>query len=259
LPSSSGFWRILYNSCSAQILVDVSAVLDVWDYFSRPIPEILLMSLKSKALVRYANADLIRRKGVTAETFREIYQGGAPWEIGRPQPAVIELERAGEFQGLVLDVGCGRGENAFFLAEQGHSVCAIDFVDVVVDEARQEMECRGLFVEFRVMNATEVDRILGRFDTVLDSATFHSLSRDQRTQYSRALYRATNRGAVAHLICLSELERRPGGPPRITRDEIQEAFAEGWRVAAIRETTYSASIFPGGARAWAAKIERVDD
>jgi hypothetical protein len=132
-------------------------------------------------------------------------------------------------------------------------------VDAVVGEARQEMERRRLSLDFGVIDATEVDRIGRRFDTVLDSATFHTFSREQRAQYVRALHRVTNPRAVVYLICFSDLEGRPGGPPRITRGEIQEAFAEGWRVAAIWETTYSASFFPDGARAWAAKIRRVDD
>ncbi|HZP89453.1 MAG TPA: hypothetical protein VFC04_00470, partial [Actinomycetota bacterium] len=56
-----------------------------------------------------------------AKPFFETAYGGSPaWDIGRPQPAVVRLEEAGEITGSVIDLGCGTGENALFLASRGH-------------------------------------------------------------------------------------------------------------------------------------------
>ena len=49
-------------------------------------------------------------------------QGDAPWDIGRPQPEVVSLAEAGLITGSVLDIGCGTGENALYLAGRGHAV-----------------------------------------------------------------------------------------------------------------------------------------
>ena len=53
--------------------------------------------------------------------------GPAPWDIGRPQPAIVRLASAGAFAGAVLDAGCGTGENALHLAsldrKQGTGTC----------------------------------------------------------------------------------------------------------------------------------------
>src|SRR3954452_11903125 len=38
--------------------------------------------------------------------------GPAPWDIGKPQPAVVRLASLGAFAGAVLDAGCGTGDNA---------------------------------------------------------------------------------------------------------------------------------------------------
>lgn len=39
-----------------------------------------------------------------------------PWDTGRPQPVLVALEQDGLISGAVLDVGCGTGDNAIFLA-----------------------------------------------------------------------------------------------------------------------------------------------
>ena len=35
------------------------------------------------------------------------HDGPAPWDIGRPQPAIVRLVSEGGFAGAVLDAGCG--------------------------------------------------------------------------------------------------------------------------------------------------------
>lgn len=212
------------------------------------------MSIKSMALVRYADAKVLKQHGVSSDTYLEIYKGEAPWEIGRPQPEVENLERSGRFRGRILDVGCGKGENALYLASKGYDVCAIDFVDIVVQEARKEMTRRALTVDFQTIDALQLNNIGRTFNTVLDSATFHTFSDCQRQTYVNCLRKIMLPKAILHLICFSNLEMRQGGALRITQDEIHNIFSDGWKIETIRETRYLAHIFPDGAKSWAAEI-----
>src|SRR5258706_649509 len=54
------------------------------------------------------------------------HDGPAPWDIGQPQPAIVRLASEGGFAGVVLDAGCGTGENALHVAWLGLSVLGVD-------------------------------------------------------------------------------------------------------------------------------------
>jgi hypothetical protein len=53
-------------------------------------------------------------------TFESAYVGQAPWDIGRPQQAFLDV--ADRITGSILDAGCGTGDNALFFASRGHKV-----------------------------------------------------------------------------------------------------------------------------------------
>src|SRR5690349_14985971 len=68
----------------------------------------------------------------------------APWDIGRPQPAIVRLASADGFSGAVLDAGCGTGENALHIASLGLPVLGIDVAETALAMARQEAADRGI-------------------------------------------------------------------------------------------------------------------
>ena len=67
-------------------------------------------------------------------TFESAYAGQAPWDIGRPQKAFLDV--ADRIAGSVLDGGCGAGENALFCASRGHKVTGIDFLEAPIKRAK---------------------------------------------------------------------------------------------------------------------------
>ena len=179
-----------------------------------------------------------------------------PWETDRPQPAVQRLLDDGAFRGDVLDVGCGSGENALELASRGLHVLGVDWAAAAVDMARAKAARRSVDVEFEVADAHRLD-LLGRsFDTVLDSALFHTFSDDARATYVPSLERVTRPGSIVFVLCFSDLEPWGGGPRRVTQAEIRDAFADGWVVQSIAPERYAMRLTPGYALAWLAIIQR---
>ncbi len=66
-------------------------------------------------------------------TFESAYAGQAPWDIGRPQPALVD--RSDQILGSILDAGCGTGDNALYFASRGHRVTGIDFLAEPINRA----------------------------------------------------------------------------------------------------------------------------
>jgi hypothetical protein len=57
-------------------------------------------------------------------TFESLYAGQAPWDIGKPQKPFVDM--ADQITGIVLDAGCGTGDNAQYFASRGQKVTGLD-------------------------------------------------------------------------------------------------------------------------------------
>src|SRR5262245_46853992 len=120
------------------------------------------------------------------------YQGGpAPWDIGRPQPAIVRVASEGGFTGAVLDAGCGTGENALHIASLGLLVVGVDVAETALAMAREKACHRGLEIEFAAADAFQLDRLGRKFETVLDCGLFHTFDGDERPGYVASLASVT--------------------------------------------------------------------
>ena len=188
------------------------------------------------------------------------YQNGpAPWDIGRPQPAVVRLASEGAFSGAVLDAGCGTGENTLHVASLGFSVLGVDVAETALAIARTKAADRGIAVEFAAADALELARLGRRFNTVLDCGLFHTFDGDERPRYVASLASVTERGGTLCVVCFRD-DGPDTGPHPVTEEELRTAFdrSTGWHVAAI-EPERLQTRFHGdtGAPAWLARIRRL--
>ncbi len=189
--------------------------------------------------------------------FEEVYHGTPPWDIGRPQHEIVTLEESGKISGDVLDVGCGTGENALFLAVRGHVVWGVDSAPTAIETARKKAKERGLFTTFLVKDALNLHELRRTFDTVIDSGLFHTLSDADRPCFVRNLSEILKPGGTYYMLAFSELEPGEYGPRRIRQQEILDTFRDGWRVNGIRPAVFESRTRAEGSRAWLSSITRV--
>ncbi|MEV7010005.1 class I SAM-dependent methyltransferase [Streptosporangium sp. NPDC051022] len=165
-------------------------------------------------------------------------RASAPWDVGRPQRVVTELERAGSIRGPVLDAGCGTGEHTIFLASLGYDVLGVDSSPSAVEEARGKAAARGVVARFELGDALELDGHDGEFGTVVDTGLFHLFDTETRGRYADVLRRVSRPGAVAHVLSLSDTPA-PGFPAGAGEADYRAAFHDGWRVEQIRAAPFT--------------------
>jgi SAM-dependent methyltransferase len=163
--------------------------------------------------------------------FETMYARQAMWDIGKPQEPFVKS--AGRIGGSILDAGCGTGDTALFLADRGHQVTGIDFLDEAIRRAKQKAIERGLSVTFVVKDALTLKDWTERFDNVIDSGLFHVFSDEGREKYVAGLTEVLRPGGYLFLVCWSDEEPGTQGPKRVSKKELHDAFAQGWDIESI--------------------------
>lgn len=205
-----------------------------------------------------------------AERFAGLYAAPkAPWDIGRPQRAFVEAggaiaRRSDGSPARVIDIGCGTGDLALWLAAQGCAVTGVDFLAAPLDAARRKAHARGLAVNFLQMDALSIGELPERFDAAVDCGLFHTFDDTGRAAYGRALANLLEPGSRLFILCMSDAEPGTHGPRRISARELRAAFAGGWEVESIEPSRFEvvpgipgAEFTSGGARAWFVTVRRV--
>lgn len=130
------------------------------------------------------------------------------------EPNVFLVPRVeGLRPGRALDLGCGEGRNALWLASRGWEVTAIDFSQVAVDRGRGWAGQRGLNVDFEVADVLDYRPETGAFDLVI--VFYLQLPHDEVRQVLAHAVEALAPGGTLLVVAhdLENLEHGYGGPP----------------------------------------------
>jgi len=166
--------------------------------------------------------------------------GKPPWIIDQAQPDLIAAAENGEIRGpTVLDVGCGDGNNAIYLASRGFEVTGVDVSAKAISIAKQKAREAEVDVRFVTLDALNIGTLDKKFDTIIDIGLFHNIEGDDRERYVRALNDVcVNKGQLL-MGCLAdqagEHEVYPHRyPKKLSQDEIRASFSDGWQMEWIR-------------------------
>ena len=203
----------------------------------------------------WCSADVARKvpgMNVRQKMFARLYRGAGnpqtlPWHREEP-PALLARIVAARHPGpagSALDLGCGSGVHAVYLAQHGFSVVAVDFVAAALDLASARAESARVPLQLCESDVLDFDSPTG-FDVVLDSGCLHHIPSSKVDAYLARLDRWLLPGGdylLVHFAKRHALDRRPGGHRR-TREEITQLFSS-LRLEAHDETFFNLS-FPMG-------------
>ena len=168
-------------------------------------------------------------------------------------------QEAGLVHGEVLDIGCGLGDNAVYLAAQGHSVTGLDISPTALITAERRAKDAGVDVRFAVADATELDGYADAFDTVIDSGMYHCLDDDGKRSYAAAVHRATRPGATLLLGAFSDAnaQDREWSRPMVSEQTLRETLGDaGWEITSLTSETVQLPHEDTDAAIWLVQAQR---
>lgn len=159
-----------------------------------------------------------------------------PWHSDEPDKELTRLIESQKVKpSRVLDVGCGIGTDAIYLALRGSNVTAIDVSNEAIRLARERAEKMGAKVDFKVANILDVEFQEEGFDFINDRGCFHHINPSDRGDFGREVNRMLEPNGYYYLRCWSDRENeREEGPYTISKREIKETFSKYFTLGAIK-------------------------
>lgn len=119
----------------------------------------------------------------------------APWDIGAREELVSLVDSGRLTPCRTVDLGCGAGANAVYLAQKGFDVTGVDYSKAALEKAQARAEEAGVRVEFILDDLTNVRHVSGTFDFLLDYGVLDDLRLHQREPYVKNMLPLTHAGS----------------------------------------------------------------
>lgn len=181
------------------------------------------------------------------ERFLAAYRQAEPprWDTGIVPPEVRALVEGPDPlpAGRALDVGCGTGVSAVYLAGRGWRVTGVDWVAAALKQARARARAAGLGqaqIRFVRADAGAPDFLPGHpaVDLWLDIGCLHGLAEPARLRYAHHAARLVTAGGLLRLYAWRRHADKDG-PPGLDPGDVAHLFAPAFDlldVALSRDT-----------------------
>ncbi|WP_182903600.1 class I SAM-dependent methyltransferase [Microbispora sp. H10830] len=196
-------------------------------------------------------ADVDQEEAVRRALEKYYRDGKPPWDTGVTPPELVALieghvegraEGHGEGHGALppgraLELGCGTGTNAIYLARHGWEVVAVDLVDRAIEQAREKADAAGVAVRLLHGDATRLDELdaPGPYDLFFDLSCYCGIPPHRRDAYAAGLTRRAAPGA--RLLMFGYGPGTLGDEfSGVTADELRARF-DGWELVDVTPGT----------------------
>jgi cyclopropane fatty-acyl-phospholipid synthase-like methyltransferase len=130
-------------------------------------------------------------------TYEAMYRFSKPrWDGDVTPPKVKAFVEQHEQPGHALDLGCGTGTHAIYLAQHGWQVVGVDFSGKAIELAQAKARGAKVSVDFRAGDVTRLDFLTEPFDFMLDIGCFHGLGEGGRKAYAEHMARLGQAGST---------------------------------------------------------------
>jgi SAM-dependent methyltransferase len=162
--------------------------------------------------------------------------GNVPWDTGRPSAELQQvLSRHSIAPCRALEIGCGTGSNAVWLAQQGFEVTGIDVAPLAVEQAEQRTQAAGVKANFQVADVLQLPDLQGPFAFFFDRGCYHAVRRGAADEYAVAIAKQLVSGGRGLILAGNAREPHEPGPPVVTEDQIRNELGVAFRILDLQE------------------------
>jgi len=159
--------------------------------------------------------------------WEEMYQTGKYlnlWDYKQPSQELVCFIAAGliPIYGNCLDIGCGAGNEAIFLAQLGYCVTGIDFSANALEIAKERAKIKNANVTWIKRMVADTGLSGNSFDFINDRACFHHIPENERKQYANEVYRLLKPGG--RLLLRGSREGKERGYIEVNEEAIDKFF-----------------------------------
>jgi len=176
--------------------------------------------------------------------YRDMDPGDIPWNTSEPPAALVRLVETGTVAPCrTIDLGCGTGNHAIYLASWGFEVTGVDISPTAIAMARRSARENGANCSFLVADVLgALPGMERRFSFALDWELLHHIHPGHRERYVRNVRRLLDSGGRYLSVCFSEEDPGFGGKGKYRRtpldtvlyfsseEELSELFSRHFRV-----------------------------
>jgi SAM-dependent methyltransferase len=156
------------------------------------------------------------------EIYRSLPREGIPWNREEPPGILVDLVESGRVRPCdAVDLGCGLGNYAIYLAGKGFSVTGIDISPTAVMMAEKNAEMKGVKCRFVVADVLgELAEFFDGFDFAWDWELLHHIFPQDRDRYVRNVHSMLRRNGQYLSVCFSGEDTHFGGEGKFRRTHI---------------------------------------
>ena len=173
------------------------------------------------------------------QIYRDLPPERIPWNLEQPPELLADLVRTERIRPCdAVDVGCGCGNYAVWLATLGFQMTGMDISPTALELAQQLARAKGVTCRLLEEDITgEVVRHEGAFDFGYDWEVLHHVFPKERVAYASNVHRMLRPGATYLSVCFSDKDRDFGGTGKYretplgttlyfsSEEEIERVFA----------------------------------
>ena len=163
--------------------------------------------------MKYADVDKI---------YQTIPLDNIPWNSETPPDALVRIVQDGKVRPCkTIDLGCGAGNYAIYLAGLGFDVTGVDSSPTAIKIAKEHGKKQGARCGFIVADLLgDLHEVTGTFDFAYDWEFLHHIFPEDRETYIKNVHKITNPGATYFSVCFSEKDPQFGGSGKYRKTRI---------------------------------------